>query len=121
MQNILKFLKEISPRDYQEKIFQTCIQKNCLVILPTGMGKTLIALMLAIDRFNKFPDNKILFLAPTKPLAEQHLNYFKKHLPELFGQMELFTGKTLSYSSRPGARSPGLKCLNGVLSSKGWK
>ena len=94
MQNILKFLKDITPRDYQSEIFKTCSQKNCLVILPTGMGKTLVALMLAIDQQLKFPGEKILFLAPTRPLAEQHLNYFKKHLPELFGQMELFTGKT---------------------------
>jgi Fanconi anemia group M protein len=88
----MEFLKDISARDYQQKIFETCIEKNCLVVLPTGMGKTLIALMLTIDRMKKFPGEKILFLAPTKPLAEQHLNFFKKHLPELFGEMQLFTG-----------------------------
>ncbi|MEM4230738.1 MAG: DEAD/DEAH box helicase [Candidatus Pacearchaeota archaeon] len=91
---ILKYLKDIKPREYQEKIFQTCREKNTLVILPTGLGKTLIALLLVIERQLKFPDNKILFLAPTRPLAEQHLNYFKKHLPEIFCQLELFTGKT---------------------------
>jgi len=88
----MEFLKDISPRDYQQKIFETCIEKNCLVVLPTGMGKTLIALMLTIDRMKKYPGEKILFLAPTKPLAEQHQTFFKKHLPELFGEMQLFTG-----------------------------
>jgi Fanconi anemia group M protein len=61
--------------------------------LPTGIGKTLIALMLTINRQKEFPGTKTLFLAPTRPLAEQHLNYFKKNLPELFAQLELFTGK----------------------------
>ncbi len=89
----MKFLKGITPRDYQEKILQTCKQKNCLVVLPTGLGKTLIALMLTIERMKTFPGEKVVFLAPTKPLAEQHLNYFSKHLPELFASMELFTGK----------------------------
>lgn len=71
-----------------------CVQKNCLVVLPTGLGKTLIALMLVIDRMQKFPTEKVVFLAPTRPLVEQHFHYFKKHLPELFGEMEIFTGKT---------------------------
>lgn len=88
----MEFLKDISPRDYQQNIFETCKDKNCLVVLPTGLGKTLIALMLSIDRAKKFPGEKILILAPTKPLVEQHLNFFNKHLPELFGDLELFTG-----------------------------
>ena len=89
----MEFLQGIEPREYQQKIFETCIKKNCLVVLPTGLGKTLIALMLTIQRMKDFPGEKVVFLAPTKPLAEQHLLYFKKHLPELFGDMQLFTGK----------------------------
>lgn len=88
----MEFLEGIVPRGYQQKIFETCTKKNCLVVLPTGLGKTLIALMLTIKRMKEFPGEKVVFLAPTKPLAEQHLNSFKKHLPELFGEMQLFTG-----------------------------
>jgi len=50
----------ITPRDYQRTIFETCKKNDCLVVLPTGTGKTLIALMLTIDRFKKFPLEKIL-------------------------------------------------------------
>lgn len=89
-------LQNITPRKYQEEILESCKNSSCLVILPTGIGKTLIALMLAIEKMKKFPENKILFLAPTRPLAQQHLNYFKKHLPELYATMELFTGKTIA-------------------------
>ena len=85
-------LKIIKPRKYQQDIYETCKDKNCLVVLPTGIGKTLIALMLSIYTQKKFPGKKTLFLAPTKPLAEQHLDYFRKHLPELFAELNLFTG-----------------------------
>lgn len=88
----MEFLQGISPRKYQENIFKTCIKKNCLIVLPTGLGKTLIALMLTIQKMKEFPGKKVLLVAPTKPLAEQHLLTFKKHLPELFADIQLFTG-----------------------------
>ena len=81
------------PRDYQKNIFETAREKNTLVVLPTGLGKTLIALMLAVERKTKHPADKIVFLAPTRPLAEQHFEYFKKHLSELFAELALFTGE----------------------------
>lgn len=88
MENIIK----IKPRDYQTEIFETAKKRNTLVVLPTGLGKTLIALMLSVERKILFPESKILFLAPTKPLVEQHLSYFNKYLPELFADLQLFTG-----------------------------
>ncbi len=89
----MKELK-ITPREYQSTILKTCEKKDCLVVLPTGTGKTLIALMLTIERFKKYPLQKILILAPTKPLIEQHFDSFKKNLPEDWADMQIFTGKT---------------------------
>ena len=82
----------ITPREYQQKIYETARVKNALVVLPTGLGKTLIALMLSVERKKMFPTSKVLFLAPTKPLVEQHFDYFKKHLSELFADIQIFTG-----------------------------
>lgn len=86
-------LLNFQPREYQQKIFETTKNNNTLVVLPTGLGKTLIALMLSIERLKKFPNSKILFLAPTRPLVEQHYNYFLKNIPELFADRQLFTGE----------------------------
>src|SRR3989344_2171675 len=82
----------IVPRDYQKAIFNTAKDSNTLVVLPTGLGKTLIALMLAVERIKSFPTSKVLMLAPTRPLVEQHFATFKKNLPELFADVQLFTG-----------------------------
>jgi len=84
-------IKEITPREYQKSIFETSKEKNTLVVLPTGLGKTLIALQLADYRLQKYPESKILFLAPTRPLVEQHYHYFKKNSD--FEDMHIFTGK----------------------------
>ncbi|MBI4145359.1 DEAD/DEAH box helicase [Candidatus Woesearchaeota archaeon] len=87
-------LRDFEPRLYQETIFNTCTEKNTLVVLPTGMGKTAIAMMLAAHRLKLYPNSKILFLAPTKPLAEQHLQSFKKSFVIDESKLALFTGDT---------------------------
>ncbi|MFA5077401.1 MAG: DEAD/DEAH box helicase family protein [Candidatus Micrarchaeia archaeon] len=65
---------KLQPREYQKKIFDAISASgNTLVVLPTGLGKTLIAFML-IEW--KMKQGKCLFLAPTKPLVKQHLVSF---------------------------------------------
>ncbi|MBU0760122.1 MAG: DEAD/DEAH box helicase [Nanoarchaeota archaeon] len=83
----------LSPRDYQSHIFNTAKDNNTLVVLPTGLGKTLVALLLSVHRLKAFPTSKILFLAPTRPLVEQHFQTYKKNLSELFADLQLFTGE----------------------------
>ena len=82
----------LTPRAYQQAIFETAKDNNTLVVIPTGLGKTLIALLLAINSIKKYPTKKILMLAPTRPLVEQHFQTFKSNLPELFADLQLFTG-----------------------------
>ena len=84
---------EIKLREYQESAVAVALNRNTLVVLPTGLGKTIIALFVAIQRLGKFPDSKILFLAPTKPLAQQHVESFKKHLALEESQFALMTGE----------------------------
>ncbi|MFW5852517.1 MAG: DEAD/DEAH box helicase [Nanoarchaeota archaeon] len=85
-------LKNFKPRLYQEKIFSTCAQQNSLVVLSTGLGKTAIALMMASHRLSIYPKSKIVVLAPTKPLVEQHLSYFKDNMDLHEDEFTLFTG-----------------------------
>jgi ERCC4-related helicase len=86
-------LKNFQPRLYQQTILGTAVNKNTLVVLPTGLGKTAIAFMLTAQRLRNYPNSKILMLAPTKPLCEQHLNSFKDHLNISSERINLFTGE----------------------------
>src|SRR3989344_8998804 len=63
-------------REYQKDIVETAKNKNTLVILGTGLGKTAISVALSLERLIKFPDSKALILAPTKPLVNQHYQTF---------------------------------------------
>jgi Fanconi anemia group M protein len=60
-------------RDYQINIVQTALFTNTLVALPTGLGKTFIAAVVMYNYFRWFPEGKIIFMAPTKPLVAQQV------------------------------------------------
>ena len=72
-------LKEnaVEEREYQVSIAKSALRGNTLVVLPTGLGKTIIAILVLVEVLEK-KDGKILFLAPTKPLVEQHARTIKK-------------------------------------------
>jgi len=79
---------KLQPREYQQKIIDSIkINGNTLVVLPTGLGKTLIALSL-MEKI----DGKCVFLTPTKPLAKQHSNTIIDILGEVKGGSTLITG-----------------------------
>lgn len=85
-------IKNFTPRLYQETILATAAQKNTLVVLPTGMGKTNIFLMLAAHRLQQYPNSKVLFIGPTRPLIDQYLEVFKNHFEINEDKMAVFTG-----------------------------
>jgi ERCC4-related helicase len=84
--------EQIQPRRYQETIYAKATAANTLVVLPTGLGKTMIAVMLAIQRLQQYPKSKILIVAPTKPLVQQHETTFRKFIDIPDSGFALFTG-----------------------------
>lgn len=82
----------IEPREYQINIFNSAREFNTLVVLPTGLGKTVIAAMLA--EYILFEKNeKVLFLAPTRPLVMQHLATMKRLFSTHNIEISAFTGE----------------------------
>jgi Fanconi anemia group M protein len=79
-----------NPRLYQETILDSCLKKNTLVVLPTGLGKTKVAILTLAKRLKDYPSTKSLFLTPTKPLANQIFNEIKNSTTEK--NISLFTG-----------------------------
>ena len=69
----------IERRLYQVSIAATALIKNTLVVIPTGLGKTTIAALVIASRLLN-EEGRILFLAPTKPLVEQHARFLKRVL-----------------------------------------
>lgn len=86
-------IKSFKPRLYQETILHSCVHKNTLVILPTGLGKTKLAILALIQRLNNFPQSKALFLTVTKPLASQIYNEIKESTSIPEEKIVLFTGE----------------------------
>lgn len=88
----------LESRQYQLSIAMHALEGHTLVVIPTGLGKTAIALIVAASRlFNE--GGKVVVLAPTKPLVEQHIRYFERllRLPqkdeESHGHFAMFTGE----------------------------
>ena len=60
-------------RKYQMTIAKNALLHNTLVVLPTGLGKTLIAAVVMYNYYRWFPHGKVVFMAPTKPLVAQQI------------------------------------------------
>lgn len=83
-------------REYQVAIATQASQRNTLVILPTAMGKTVIALQVAINRLMLYPWGKVVVLAPTRPLVHQHIKSFTRFLDVAGRGKEFFACQELN-------------------------
>ncbi len=87
-----KFIQKnsVEKRDYQINLAAQAINENCIVVLPTGLGKTTIALHVISEYLLK-DFGTILFLAPTRVLVNQHFYFIQKNLT--FDDIVLITGE----------------------------
>ncbi len=76
-----RFVKKdsIERRDYQVSLARQAVSENCIVVLPTGLGKTTIALQVICEYLQKGAGG-VLFLAPTRVLVNQHYQFLKENV-----------------------------------------
>ena len=80
----------IEHRDYQVNLANQAIKENCLIVLPTGLGKTTVALQVIAEFLSK-RTGSVLFLAPTRVLVHQHHVFLKNNL--LIDDIAFITGE----------------------------
>ncbi len=78
-------------RRYQLELAGTAKAAHTLVCLPTGLGKTTVSLLVTAERLNEV-GGKALFLAPTKPLVQQHADFYREALQIPDEEIVVFTG-----------------------------
>jgi Fanconi anemia group M protein len=88
----------LKPDTMEQRLYQTSLARralsgNTLVVMPTGLGKTNVACLMAAELLGRDKGGKILMLAPTKPLAQQHLATFKSFLKLDDDAFALLTGE----------------------------
>ena len=71
----------IESRLYQQILAGDVLKNgNTMIVAPTALGKTIIAILVAADRLHKVKNSKVLVLSPSKPLAIQHEASFKEFI-----------------------------------------
>lgn len=81
----------IEQRLYQLDLAGKALSTPTLVVLPTGLGKTIVALLVIVSRLEKAA-GKALILSPTKPLVEQHASFLRTALNIPEEEIMTFTG-----------------------------
>ncbi|VVB68548.1 putative ATP-dependent RNA helicase [Candidatus Norongarragalina meridionalis] len=79
-------------RDYQLAAASEALKGGTLLVMPTALGKTFVAAMVAAHVLAKSP-KKILFLTPTKPLAMQQAKRMRELLEVPSEQVMVVTGE----------------------------
>lgn len=84
--------RTLEARLYQQIIAANALKKKTLCVLPTGLGKTAIAILVIVGILTK-KDGKVLILAPSRPLVEQHCRRLKEILNIEEDKIIALTGK----------------------------
>ena len=90
----LIYEESIESRAYQKNIVESAYGKNTLVVLPTALGKTIIAIMLTAHALYSYRRKRVMVVAPTRPLVLQHMKSFFSVLKLSQDKIAEITGKT---------------------------
>jgi Fanconi anemia group M protein len=82
----------VERREYQRRLAATAAGDHTLVCLPTGLGKTTVSLLVTAERLHEV-GGTALFLAPTKPLVQQHAAFYRDALTIPDDEITVFTGE----------------------------
>lgn len=73
--------QKIESRLYQQVLAADVLKKgNSMIVAPTALGKTIVAVLVAAERLKAFKGSKVLILAPSKPLVVQHEESFREFM-----------------------------------------
>ena len=79
-------------RQYQQEAAAAAISGNSVINIPTGGGKTLIAVSV-INHFMMSSEKTVCFLVPSRLLVGQQADYLRKNCDEKQGTAPLVEGE----------------------------
>jgi Fanconi anemia group M protein len=82
----------LEDRRYQTRLADSALRGHTLVCLPTGLGKTAVSLLVTAERLHEVGGTSLL-LAPTKPLVQQHAEFYREALTIPDDEVVVFTGE----------------------------
>lgn len=92
--------KSVDYRSYQVNLAETAARQSTMIVLSTGLGKTVIAALVAAKRLQEVRNSKVLFLAPSRPLVDQQARYLQRVLDLEEGLVVCLTGQDSPESRR---------------------
>nr|CAD7415536.1 unnamed protein product [Timema poppensis] len=87
-----ELIEDLQPRGYQHQLLEKAFVQNTLLYLPTGSGKTYIAVMLIkamlqeIEPPFEATGKRTVFMVNTVPLVEQQATYIQRFVPVSVGR-----------------------------------
>ncbi|MFB6117334.1 DEAD/DEAH box helicase [Halosegnis sp.] len=81
----------LEDRSYQTELAAAARERHTLVCLPTGLGKTTVSCLVTASRLAN-RGGTALMLAPTKPLVQQHADFYRDALEIPDEEIVVFTG-----------------------------
>ena len=81
----------LEDRAYQTQLADAASKTHTLVCLPTGLGKTTVSCLVTAHRLAEYGGTSLM-LAPTKPLVQQHAEFYREALEVADDDIVVFTG-----------------------------